>query len=130
MIRDRVRASVHRNTGPIALKGPDMRMTMLILPLLALPACAVQAPQAAAPVTAAAPFSVPMDPGTISCAALSNPAAVDAATDWAMGRARAALLAGRISSLPDTLSLGSSLATFCRENSASTVRDAAAQLGL
>ena len=107
-----------------------MRRFLVLLPIVALGGCVSPAPQdnEAAPV--AAPFDVPMDPGLIRCSALTNPVALNAATDWTLGQARAAALSGRINGVPDAASLSNSLASYCRSNSGSTVRSAAAQLGI
>lgn len=111
-----------------------MRLFLLALPVAALSACAVpalntqpaaasgQQPSAAA---VAGPFTVPIDPGTISCASLSNPTALMAATDWALGKARGATLAGTLTSVPQTSALSGNLASYCSANPTDTVRGAA-----
>lgn len=107
-----------------------MRVKLLILPLLALPACDAAAPQQAVPAQPASAFSVPMDPGTIQCRSLSNTNALAAASQWAMGRARAAALAGRIASAPDESTVSSNLANYCSANQSDTVRSAVSGIGL
>ena len=108
-----------------------MRRFQFVLPIVALSGCISPAPQTndAMPV-AAAPFDVPMDPGLIRCSALSNPNALSAATEWALGQARAAALAGRIGGVPDAGAVSSGLAAFCAANSSANVRSAAAQIGV
>jgi len=61
---------------------------------------------------------------------LSNPVALAAATDWTMGQARAAALAGRIGGVPDAATVSSGLAGYCNANGGDSVRTAAAQLGI
>lgn len=105
----------------------------MTVPLIGLAACGApalgpQTPTDAAAVTA--PFDVPMDPGLIRCAQISNPAALAAATDWAMGQARAGLLSGRTASLPDAADLSSNLASYCSANRGDTIRAATAQIGI
>jgi hypothetical protein len=107
-----------------------MRSFLFLLPIAALCGCAPPAPQSGAAAPVAAPFDVPMDPGLIRCGALNNPLALSAATDWALGQARAAALAGRITGVPDAPSLSNSLATYCSANGGDSVRTAAAQLGI
>ncbi len=119
-----------------------MRLTLMILPMLAVAACTTPdfrpdlqtstAPQAGAQTVpqAAAVFDIPMDPGSIRCDRLSNPAALSAASEWSMGQARAGVLSGRVASLPDASTLSSNLAGYCSTNGSSDVRTAVAQLGL
>lgn len=103
----------------------------LMIPAMWLAACAAPQPPAAVQSTAApAPFEVPMDPGAISCASLSNPTALVAATDWVMGRARAAVLAGTADALPTADTVATNLANYCSANGSDRLRTAAAQLGL
>lgn len=106
-----------------------MRLPIAILPIAALGACVSPAPQAVTQTAAAAQFVVPMDPGSIRCQQLANPAALAAATDWAMGQARADLLSGKIATLPETATVSGRLTSFCNSNSGATLRNAAAQLG-
>ncbi|MCF2870251.1 hypothetical protein L0664_04155 [Octadecabacter sp. G9-8] len=106
-----------------------MRALFLILPLMALPACEMAAPQQAVPAAADVAVPIPMDPGTMQCALLSNSNALAAASDWAMGRARAAALSGRIAGVPDQATVTSNLARYCSANGNDTVRSAAAQIG-
>jgi hypothetical protein len=70
-----------------------------------------------------------MDPGTLQCSALSNSNALAAATDWSMGRARAAALSGRISGVPDQASITSNIASYCRTNPNDNLRTAVMQIG-
>ena len=107
-----------------------MRTIFLALPVLALHACAPAPTAAPEGAASAAPFAVPMDPGGISCAHLSNPQALAAASEWAMGQARAAVLAGRIAAVPAAQDVASGLAAYCSGNRGDTVRRAVAQIGL
>ncbi|MGJ8610153.1 MAG: hypothetical protein ACSHWY_03605 [Octadecabacter sp.] len=109
-----------------------MRLILWLTPLT-LAACATPALQPAptgVTQSIAAPFDVPMDPGAISCQSLNNPTALAAAVDWTMGQARAGILSGRTSSVPDASNLSSNLVSFCSENGQSTVRTAATQIGI
>jgi len=106
-----------------------MRFLFATLPLVALGACVSSAPQAVTQTAAAAPFVVPMDPGSIRCEQLTNPVALAAATDWAMGQARADLLSGKIATLPEAATVAGRLTSYCTSNSAATLRSAVAQLG-
>lgn len=106
-----------------------MRALFLILPLAALPACAVAPQQQSAPAAADVAINIPMDPGTMQCALLSNSNALTAASDWTMGRARAAALSGRVATVPDQSVVTSNLANYCSANQSDTVRGAANQLG-
>lgn len=101
----------------------------VVLPVVALTACAVPSPQSATPV-AAAPFNAPMDPGMISCGQLSNPAALAVATDWALGQARAGILAGTQTDLPSADTISSSLGSYCSANPSDTLRTASRQIGI
>jgi hypothetical protein len=107
-----------------------MRASYFLMPLLALPACETAAPQQANPASPAAAFVVPMDPGTIQCALLNNPSALAAASEWAMGRARAAALSGRVAGVPDQATVNSDLTNYCSENPNDAVRSAVSQIGL
>jgi len=112
-----------------------MRLFLLTLPIVSLSACATTdfrpqpSIQTSAPVVAG-PFIVPIDPGTIRCANLSNPTALTAATDWALGKARGAALAGTLGAVPDTSVLSGNLASHCSANPNDTVRGAAQQFGI
>jgi len=118
-----------------------MRRILMILPLAMLAACTTppsqsgiqnNAAQTGAPgasVQTTTIFTVPMDPGLIPCAALNNPTALNVATEWTMGQARAAALTGRIATTPDTTSVASNLTSFCTANRDETIRAAAKQLG-
>lgn len=106
-----------------------MRSYLFILPIIALSACGVPAPQSNGLAAVATPFDMPMDPGLIRCGQLSNPTALDAATQWSMGQARAAVLAGRSSAAPDEASLSASLAAYCGSHQSATLRTASAQIG-
>lgn len=109
-----------------------MRIMISGLGLSLLVACGATAP-APAPTNGAAtagPFVVPMDPGQITCGAVANPTALTSATFWAMGRARAAVLAGRLAAEPSEADVSQSIASYCAANPAATVRDAAVQLGV
>lgn len=104
---------------------------LFTIPLLALAACtgpvgpdAIPDPQANA-----LPFDVPMDPGSISCAQLSNPSALAAATEWATGQARAAALAGRSEAVPPSNVLSQNLGIYCSANRSDTVRTATREIG-
>lgn len=110
-----------------------MRLPVIALPLALLAGCGampadVASPQAAP--SAPVPFVMPMDPGQLTCAQLSNPAAMDEATDWAMGQARAAVMAGRATQTPDTLTLSAGLSNYCAANRGGILRDALAHTGL
>ena len=108
-----------------------MRLVFLMAPVVALGACAAPAPQAAAPSSTAAPaapFNVPMDPGLIQCAQLTNPTAMSAATDWTLGQARASALSGRTTVTTDAANVARNLASYCSANSDTNVRSAAAAL--
>lgn len=109
-----------------------MRLLLLILPATALLGCATApAPQQGIdPVQASAPFVVPMDPATIPCSALTNPQALDVATQWTLGRARAGVLAGTRPAVPDEQSLSGNLSAYCATNPSATLSTAAAQLGV
>jgi len=98
---------------------------------IGLTAC-ISAPETSVETVAspAAPFVVPMDPGQISCANLSNQSALNEATAWTMGRARAAVLAGRRAQTPSEPELAQSLITFCNRNSGANLSSAATQLGV
>lgn len=111
-----------------------MRSFLFLAPALLLAACAsapVQqnAPQSG-PAQAAAPFTMPMDPGALPCAQLGNPAALAEATEWTLGLARAAVLSGRLAAAPDAASTSAALAAFCAGNGSATLRAAAASLGV
>ncbi|MBU2992968.1 hypothetical protein Q4555_02800 [Octadecabacter sp. 1_MG-2023] len=103
-----------------------MRYLFLALPVATLSACIAPAPQPTSDAAVLAqPFTMPMDPGLIRCDQLSNTAALDAATDWTLGRARAAVLAGRLSAVPDTLSVSGALSAYCQSNRNDVLRNAA-----
>lgn len=106
-----------------------MRSFMPILFALTLGACTAPAPQTEPPA-AAAPFVVPMDPGTIACAELSNPAARTVATQWAAGQARAAVLSGRLDAAPDDAVIARALVDACGNDPSRRVRAAVAQIGI
>ncbi|WP_296417180.1 hypothetical protein [Pseudooctadecabacter sp.] len=110
-----------------------MRASISVLFLCGgLAACAAApAPQpVGATGSVAQPFTVPMDPGQISCASLTNPAALDAATDWVMGVMRGQVLAGTRPTQPDTLTVGSALQSACQSSPQSTLRSIAGQIGV
>lgn len=120
------------------LSAFEMRLILLIVPIAALAACGSQdlatpAPQTAASggaVPAATLFDVPMDPGLIQCDRLTNPAALTAASNWAIGQARTGVLSGRVAAAPDATVVSNNLALYCSANGGDTVRIAASQLGL
>ncbi|WP_143515329.1 hypothetical protein [Pseudooctadecabacter jejudonensis] len=104
-----------------------MKIYVMGAATLALAACgAAPAPQSTATNTTAlaAPFTVPMDPGQIRCSDLSNPAAATAATDWALGRARAAVLSGTSAAAPTDVDMRAELMAACANAASSTVRQA------
>jgi hypothetical protein len=110
-----------------------MRLFLLMLPIAALSACGTPAPQSETPISAvpaSAVFDLPMDPGLIQCDRLTNPAALSAASNWALGQARAGGLSGRVAAVPDAATLSNNLARYCSANGGDTVRVAVAQLGL
>lgn len=117
-----------------------MRLTLMLLALAGISACAAPALQSNAPAlqsnagpAAAAvdvAFDVPMDPGSIRCQQLTNPNALAAATEWGMGQARANVLSGRASTLPDQTVLAGNIAAYCAANGGETIRTAVAQLGV
>ncbi|MCF2904315.1 hypothetical protein L0666_04900 [Octadecabacter sp. CECT 8868] len=107
-----------------------MRYLFLALPVAALSACIAPAPQSTSDAAVVAqPFTMPMDPGLVRCDQLTNPAALAAATDWALGRARAAVLAGRLSTVPDATTVSGALAAHCQSNRNDILRNAAASVG-
>ena len=107
-----------------------MRSIVLILSVAALAGCAARSAPPMVATDPATPFEVPMDPGTIRCDQLSNPAALAAATGWVDGRARAAVLSGRRADVPDATALAADLARICAGTPAAAIRDAANQLGI
>ena len=110
-----------------------MRRPVLIITLTAVSACAAPGGSDDASASSGAealPFTVPMDPGTISCAEIANPAALAVGTDWTLGQARAALLAGTRSDLPAADTVSAALASFCAANPSARLRDAAGSLGI
>jgi hypothetical protein len=110
-----------------------MRLTMFVIPAFVLSACAMAPQQSATSVASAEPaavFEVPMDPGLIRCSALANPNALAAAIQWTIGHARAGVLAGRVTNVPDEANLAQQFAAYCPANPDSTVRAAATQWGL
>lgn len=108
-----------------------LRLSFSVLPMVVLAACVTPAPNAAStPQAAAAPFSVPMNPGLISCDDLSNPSARAAATDWTMGRMRAAVLAGRRDAVPAPEAVAQELEDSCIANGRDTIQEAAFSMGL
>jgi len=109
--------------------GRHMRALLFTLPFIALSACGTPAQQQTASASVDTVIDIPMDPGTLRCTLLGNSNAQTAATDWVMGRARAAALSGRIANVPDQAGVASNLATYCRANPNATVRDASAQIG-
>ena len=107
-----------------------MRYDVIFLAIIALSGCTLNsAPIASNVPTVASTFVVPMDPGQISCASLSNSVALAEATNWTLGRARAAELSGRINNAPTAEALSQDLAGYCSANSTQTLASAAAQLG-
>lgn len=101
----------------------------VVLPIVALTACAAPSPQSATPV-AAAPFNAPMDPGLMSCGQLSNPTALAVATEWALGQARGRVLAGTATDLPSADTISSNLGSYCSANQTNTLRTASRQIGI
>jgi len=99
------------------------RLALLILPLLLASACSAPTPQTAQ-VGAPASFNIPMDPGAIPCSALGNSAALNAAVEWSLGQARAALLSGAQTSVPDAQQMANALSAACASNPSLTVRGA------
>ena len=106
-----------------------MRLGLTLLATAGLAACSVATPTETSLPDVATPFLVPMDPGDISCSSLSNPVALNEATNWALGRARAAVISGRLQSPPEAAAVSQSLSAFCSANSTSKIASAAAQLG-
>ena len=109
-----------------------MRPLVLILPFAAIAGCtsvlSQQAPSTVAP--AATPFEVPMDPGQITCAQLANPNAQAEATNWVMGQARAAAIAGRIAAVPPEADVQAQMMSGCRSNPTARLASVARQLGV
>jgi hypothetical protein len=105
-------------------------ISIATLSIIGLSACLDPAPQSDDPaVQTTIAFTAPMDPGIISCAALSNPAALAVATEWTMGQARAAVMAGRMASAPKPDAMSVALANYCTANETSNVRAAARTMG-
>ena len=107
-------------------------ISIAALSIMGLSACLGPAPQSADPAPAVQTtiaFTAPMDPGMISCTALSNPAALAVATDWTMGQARAAVMAGRMATAPTPDAMSVALANYCTANGSSNVRTAARTMG-
>ena len=107
-----------------------MRLFLITLPCIALSACMNTSPQTAAAPVAAAPFTVPMDPGLIPCSALSNPNALAAASEWTLGQARAGIMAGTRSDLPTVDAISAGLSQYCRANGNDVARNAARAIGV
>ena len=102
-----------------------MRLFLLMLPIAALGACGTPAPQSETPISAvpaSAVFDLPIDPGQIQCDRLTNPAALSAASNWALGQARAGGLSGRVAAVPDAATLSNNLGRYCSPDGSDTVR--------
>lgn len=108
-----------------------MRLEIIFLSGIGLAACSVApAPDVTAtPAVARAPFVVPMDPGQIKCEDLSNQTALSEATTWSLGRARAAVLSGRLSAVPTAETISQHLISHCGSNAQDTLAMAAAGYG-
>lgn len=108
-----------------------MRVLILSLSAIALTACSAPSPQRPADIRqASAPFVVPMDPGLIPCAAVSNPAAMAEAVNWTMGRARAAAMAGTAQMAVDPATLEAALSGYCAANPSANLAAATRAIGL
>ena len=108
-----------------------MRVKLALLGCISLGACATAPePTVSAVPVAAAQFTVPTDPGKISCTSLNNPNALGEATNWALGRARAAVLSGRISDVPTSETITQNVLTYCNANQSANLAAAVTQMGL
>jgi len=108
-----------------------MRIKLALLGCISLEACATALEPTVAPApVAAVPFVVPSDPGKISCNSLNNPNALTEATNWALGRARAAVLSGRLSDVPASETITQNLSTYCNANQSANLAAAVTQMGL
>ncbi len=108
-----------------------MRPLYLILPFAALTGCMdAPSPNATAVAAPAAPFVVPMDPGQITCAQLSNPNAQAEAVEWVLGQARAAVLAGRAASVPAPAAVQAQIISACQSTPDARLASVARQIGL
>lgn len=109
-----------------------MRLEFSLIALAGLAACTVAPTPAAQPATTEtpAPFNVPMDPGQIRCASLRNPIALSEATQWTLGRARAAVLSGRLPNVPSAETISQNLTGYCGSNPTNTLEMAADQFGV
>lgn len=113
-----------------------MRSIIALTCCAAMAACATPpAPQPDSaqpdnPQAIAAAFQMPMDPSLISCGALINVNALNAATEWTMGRARAAVLSGQSATVPDASTISADLTRFCRNNPSATIGAAGPLIGL
>lgn len=107
-----------------------MRLLLLMVASLSLLGCtaAPMQPNETAPFNA--PFEAPMDPGTIQCRSLTSPAALEIATDWAMGQARAAVMSGNLTDVPDRAAMADSLTRYCGVNPSDSIADAIGQSGI
>lgn len=91
-----------------------MKHIALALTLLALASCgAAPNAQSTTPAAAPAPFSMPMDPGQITCAQLANPTALAEAANWAMGHYRAQKLSGARLLTPEPTSVQGAFIIAC-----------------
>ena len=91
-----------------------MRLGLTLIATVGLGACSVATPTATPAPTVTIPFVAPMNPSDIRCADLANPAALNEATNWALGHARAAVISGRLQTVPDAATVSQNLSTFCR----------------
>lgn len=101
-----------------------MRLISTVLATATLAACNPTSPQPSVTATTAAPFTIPMDPGQISCAQIGTPAALTAATQWAAGHARADLISGQRSEMPADGDLAAEITRTCATRPQSTIRAA------
>lgn len=74
-------------------------------------------------------FAVPMDPGQIRCGDLVNPAALAEAVQWTLGRARAAVVAGRLANAPNQEAMAQVLSAQCGASPSTSIAAVARQLG-
>ena len=108
-----------------------MRIKLALLGCISLGACATAPEPSVSQVpVVAAQFVVPTDPGKISCSSLTNPNALSEATNWTLGRARAAVLSGRISNVPLSETITQNLSTYCNANQSANLATAVTQIGL
>ena len=114
-----------------------VRSSFSVLSLVVVGACiapANQTPNAAsgpsAPTEVAAPVTLPMDPGQVSCAQVnSNSGFAVAGAPWVNGQLRANLMRnGAASASASDAETAAALISFCAANPTATLRSAIASL--